>query len=60
MRGSKGELSVFGGRSAVPIAGSAWKGCCCQVKTALWLLLQSGGTDVTSLIGKNWCCGEAG
>uniref|UniRef100_A0A8D2MUM0 SAP30 like n=1 Tax=Zonotrichia albicollis TaxID=44394 RepID=A0A8D2MUM0_ZONAL len=29
------ELSVLGGTSAVPIAGSAWRGCCCQVKTAL-------------------------
>lgn len=61
VQGSEGEsCQCLGGRSAVPTAVSGWKGWCCQVRTALWLLLQSGGTDVTCLIGKNRCCGEAG
>lgn len=52
-QGSKAaSCQCSGGRSAVPIAVSGWKGWLyCQVKTTLWLLLQSGGTDVTSLIG---------
>uniref|UniRef100_A0A8C9NIJ1 SAP30 like n=1 Tax=Serinus canaria TaxID=9135 RepID=A0A8C9NIJ1_SERCA len=35
-RGSKGaSCQCLGGRSAVPIAVSGWRGWCCQVKTAL-------------------------